>query len=84
MVVLVILFFLFCLMRFAFSVTSFLVIGRNSLGAVWRKVMIAPPSKQDLINVVLQWYPELEYLALKLIGLLNFSCSVNNLCSLSQ
>ncbi|XP_057771067.1 midasin isoform X2 [Salvia miltiorrhiza] len=41
--------------------------GRNSLGAVWRKIMIAPPSKQDLMNIVLQWYPELEYLALKLI-----------------
>ncbi|KAH6793247.1 hypothetical protein C2S52_003724 [Perilla frutescens var. hirtella] len=41
--------------------------GRNSLGAVWRKIMIAPASKQDLINIVLQWYPELEHLALKLI-----------------
>ncbi|KAG6397962.1 hypothetical protein SASPL_139412 [Salvia splendens] len=41
--------------------------GRNSLGAVWRKIMIAPPSKQDLIQIILQWYPELEYLALNLI-----------------
>lgn len=37
--------------------------------------MITPPNRQDLINIVLQWYPELEYLAPKLIGLLNFSCS---------
>ncbi|KAL1551716.1 midasin-like isoform X1 [Salvia divinorum] len=41
--------------------------GRNLLGAVWRKIMIAPPSKQDLMHIILQWYPELEYLALKLI-----------------
>ena len=37
--------------------------------------MITPPSKQDLIQIILQWYPELEYLALKLIGLLNVSYS---------
>ncbi|CAA0814598.1 Unknown protein, partial [Striga hermonthica] len=41
--------------------------GRNSLGAVWRKVMIGPPSKQDLKHIVLEWYPELEYLAQNLI-----------------
>lgn len=52
-----------------------MVIGRNSLGAVWRKIMITPPNRQDLIDIVLQWYPELEYLAPKLIGLLNFCCS---------
>ncbi|KAL8046294.1 hypothetical protein ABFX02_08G168300 [Erythranthe guttata] len=40
--------------------------GRNSLGAVWRKVMIGPPSKQDLIQIVLKWYPDLEDLAQKL------------------
>ncbi|KAK6125035.1 hypothetical protein DH2020_041213 [Rehmannia glutinosa] len=41
--------------------------GRNSLGAVWRKVMISPPSNQDLLHIVLEWYPELEYLAQNLI-----------------
>ncbi|KAL2243207.1 UNVERIFIED_CONTAM: Midasin, partial [Sesamum indicum] len=41
--------------------------GRNSLGAVWRKIMIGPPSNQDLLNIVLEWYPELESLAQKLI-----------------
>ncbi|KAL6547365.1 hypothetical protein OROMI_023086 [Orobanche minor] len=44
--------------------------GRNSLGslgAIWRKVMIGPPSKEDLLNIVLAWYPELKPLAKKLI-----------------
>ncbi|KAL0341854.1 UNVERIFIED_CONTAM: Midasin, partial [Sesamum calycinum] len=42
--------------------------GRNSLGAVWRKIMIGPPSNQDLLNIVLEWYPELESLVQKLIA----------------
>lgn len=48
-----------------------LVIGRNSLVPLWRKVMIDLPSNQDLINVVLAWYPGFELLATKLIGLPN-------------
>lgn len=55
-----------------------LVTGRNSLVAVWRKVMIDPPSKQDLLDVILEWYPELEPLALKLIGLQNISDLYNS------
>ncbi|KAI3455601.1 hypothetical protein Pfo_012264 [Paulownia fortunei] len=47
--------------------TSRFTEGRNSLGAVWRKIMIGPPSDQDLLHIVLEWYPELEYLAQKLI-----------------
>ncbi|KAK4427378.1 Midasin [Sesamum alatum] len=47
--------------------TSRFTEGRNSLGAVWRKVMVGPPSNQDLLNIVLEWYPELESLAQKLI-----------------
>ncbi|KAL0415065.1 UNVERIFIED_CONTAM: Midasin, partial [Sesamum latifolium] len=47
--------------------TSRFTEGRNSLGAVWRKIMIGPPSNQDLLNIVLEWYPELESLVQKLI-----------------
>ncbi|KAL0354509.1 UNVERIFIED_CONTAM: Midasin [Sesamum radiatum] len=54
--------------------------GRNSLGAVWRKIMIGPPSNQDLLNIVLEWYPELESLAQKLIEtFLNLSKRVASL-----
>ncbi|GFQ03814.1 midasin [Phtheirospermum japonicum] len=47
--------------------TSRFTEGRNSLGAVWRKVMIGPPSNHDLLHIVLEWYPELEYLAANLL-----------------
>ncbi|KAL8480046.1 hypothetical protein ACS0TY_026830 [Phlomoides rotata] len=47
--------------------TSRFTEGRNSLGAVWRKIMIAPPRNQDLLSIVLKWYPELVHLAPKLI-----------------
>ncbi|KAL3632042.1 hypothetical protein CASFOL_025026 [Castilleja foliolosa] len=43
--------------------TSRFTEGRNSLGAVWRKVMIGQPSNQDLLHIVLERYPALKYLA---------------------
>ncbi|CAN4116387.1 unnamed protein product [Withania somnifera] len=42
--------------------------GKSSVSALWRRVMIAPPSHQDLLKIVNKWYPELESLATKLIG----------------
>ncbi|KAJ0075983.1 hypothetical protein Patl1_33593 [Pistacia atlantica] len=42
--------------------------GGNSLGNVWRRVMIMPPSNDDLQNIVKAWYPNLESLADRLIG----------------
>ncbi|KAI3727341.1 hypothetical protein L1987_67154 [Smallanthus sonchifolius] len=47
----------------AFTVTA----ARNSLGASWRRVMVGPPSSNDLITVVKAWYPDLESLCGKLI-----------------
>lgn len=71
-----------CYDTFAF-LFLLLVIGRNSLGAVWRKIMIAPPRNQDLLNIVLKWYPELMHLAQKLIGWLilkTMLCSLGHYC----
>uniref|UniRef100_F6HXY6 Midasin n=2 Tax=Vitis vinifera TaxID=29760 RepID=F6HXY6_VITVI len=40
----------------------------NSLGVLWRRVMIGHPSNEDLQSIVKAWYPELEPVAGKLIG----------------
>lgn len=42
--------------------------GGNSLGVLWRRVMIGHPSNEDLQSIVKAWYPELEPVAGKLIG----------------
>ncbi|KAH0684815.1 hypothetical protein KY290_022192 [Solanum tuberosum] len=42
--------------------------GKSSVSALWRRVMIAPSSHQDLLKIVNKWYPELESLAAELIG----------------
>lgn len=47
----------------------FNVSGRNSLSTLWRRVMIRPSSNDDLLSIVNAWYPDLEPLADKLIGL---------------
>lgn len=44
------------------------MVGGNSLGNVWRRVMIMPPSNDDLQNIVKAWYPTLESLADRLVG----------------
>ncbi|KAI3759776.1 hypothetical protein L6452_07827 [Arctium lappa] len=41
--------------------------ARNSLGALWRRVMVGPPSSSDLQSIVKAWYPDLESLCGKLI-----------------
>ncbi|KAK4348719.1 hypothetical protein RND71_031474 [Anisodus tanguticus] len=41
---------------------------KSSVSALWRRVMIAPSSHQDLLKIVNKWYPELESLAAELIG----------------
>ncbi|CAK9179917.1 unnamed protein product [Ilex paraguariensis] len=41
--------------------------GRDILGALWRRVMVGPPSNQDLLSIVKAWYPDLEPLAGKLV-----------------
>ncbi|KAL5755634.1 hypothetical protein ACOSQ2_020380 [Xanthoceras sorbifolium] len=41
--------------------------GGNSLGTLWRRVMIMPPTSEDLWNIVKTWYPNLEFLADRLI-----------------
>ncbi|KAL3824480.1 hypothetical protein ACJIZ3_020509 [Penstemon smallii] len=41
--------------------------GRSSLGGVWRKIMIGTPSNEDMLNIVLEWYPKLKSLAEKII-----------------
>lgn len=51
-----------------FKLLFVLVVGGNSLGNVWRRVMIMPPSNDDLQNIVKAWYPNLESLADRLIG----------------
>ncbi|XP_071712181.1 midasin isoform X2 [Rutidosis leptorrhynchoides] len=47
----------------AFTVTA----ARNSLGALWRRVMVGPPSSDDLSSIVKAWYPDLESICEKLI-----------------
>lgn len=47
-------------------------VGGNSLGNLWRRVMIMPPSNDDLQNIVKSWYPNLESLTERLIG--GFRC----------
>ncbi|XP_017978548.1 PREDICTED: midasin [Theobroma cacao] len=42
-------------------------IGANLNGVLWRKVMIEPPSSQDLQKIVRAWYPSLEPLVEKLL-----------------
>ncbi|KAK9066170.1 hypothetical protein SSX86_013491 [Deinandra increscens subsp. villosa] len=39
----------------------------SSLGALWRRVMVGPPSSNDLLSIVKAWYPDLESLCGKLI-----------------
>ncbi|KAD4889375.1 hypothetical protein E3N88_21448 [Mikania micrantha] len=46
---------------------STLTTARNSLGALWRRVMVGPPSTNDFLSIVKAWYPELESLCGKLI-----------------
>ncbi|KAL6993116.1 hypothetical protein U1Q18_011234 [Sarracenia purpurea var. burkii] len=41
--------------------------GRTALGALWRRVMIKPPNKEDLICILKARYPDLDPLAEKLI-----------------
>ncbi|XP_073036075.1 midasin-like isoform X3 [Primulina eburnea] len=41
--------------------------GKNLLGAVWRKVMIGSPNDDDILNIVLEWFPERDSLAKKVI-----------------
>ncbi|KAK8664402.1 hypothetical protein V6N13_084194 [Hibiscus sabdariffa] len=41
--------------------------GGSLNGVLWRKVMIEPPSNQDLTKIVTAWYPNLESLAEKLV-----------------
>ncbi|XP_052182550.1 midasin isoform X2 [Diospyros lotus] len=68
--------------------------GRSSLSALWRRVMIRPPSDEDLMSIVKAWYPNLEPLSEKLIetyGRVNQlarfqfgnSASSNSLCRFS-
>ncbi|GAB4842594.1 hypothetical protein Ancab_012570 [Ancistrocladus abbreviatus] len=55
--------------------------GRNSLSALWRRVMVRSPSSRDLIDVVTAWYPDLEPIAEKVsatfesVNQLSRSCS---------
>ncbi|WJZ81184.1 hypothetical protein VitviT2T_001038 [Vitis vinifera] len=49
------------------SLGGFQIEGRNSVGVLWRRVMIGQPSNEDLQSIVKAWYPELEPLAGKLI-----------------
>lgn len=47
--------------------------GRCSLSVLWRRVMIMPPDNEDLQNILKVWYPNLELLVDKLIGIyMNF------------
>ncbi|KAK3220425.1 hypothetical protein Dsin_014395 [Dipteronia sinensis] len=41
--------------------------GGNSLGTLWRRVMIMAPTSEDLRNIVKTWYSNLEFLADRLI-----------------
>ncbi|XP_031091675.1 midasin [Ipomoea triloba] len=41
--------------------------GNNSVSAFWRRIMVGPPSEDDLLNIVNAWYPKLNTLAGKLI-----------------
>lgn len=40
----------------------------GKLGAFWRKVIIMPPSNEDLLDIIKAWYPNLEPISEKLIG----------------
>ncbi|KAG7997478.1 hypothetical protein I3843_01G213100 [Carya illinoinensis] len=39
----------------------------GKLGAFWRKVIIMPPSNEDLLDIIKAWYPNLEPISEKLI-----------------
>ncbi|GAV80132.1 AAA_5 domain-containing protein [Cephalotus follicularis] len=41
--------------------------GGKMLNVLWRKVMIGPPSNEDLLDIVKAWYPDLEPLAGRLV-----------------
>ncbi|KAK4269128.1 hypothetical protein QN277_022325 [Acacia crassicarpa] len=41
--------------------------GRGSPSVLWRSVMVRPPEKEDLKNIVLIWYPKLDLLVDRLI-----------------
>lgn len=51
------------------SVIEFLsLVTGEKLGGFWRKVVIMPPSNEDLLDIVKAWYPNLEPISEKLIG----------------
>ncbi|RVW28393.1 Midasin [Vitis vinifera] len=54
---------------------------RNSVGVLWRRVMIGQPSNEDLQSIVKAWYPELEPLAGKLIGAKPLRGLTTSLCT---
>ncbi|XP_028795363.1 midasin [Neltuma alba] len=41
--------------------------GRGSLSVLWRRVMVRPPEKEDLKDIIIVWYPMLELLVDRLI-----------------
>lgn len=60
-----------------FSLTlslSNMAAGGSTIGMLWRKVMIGPPSNEDLHSIVKIQYPTLESIASKLVGEFEFSC----------
>ncbi|KAL5697769.1 hypothetical protein ACHQM5_028886 [Ranunculus cassubicifolius] len=45
------------------TVSTFNPDGKNSLGVLWRSVMISPAADEGLLNIIKEWYPELEAMA---------------------
>lgn len=67
------LYFSIILFIFKYEVKAeFIVLeGRGSLSVLWRRVMIRPPDNEDLQNILIAWYPNLEPLVDKLTGILH-------------
>lgn len=46
------------------------VSGKGSFSRLWRKVMLGAPNNENLARIMHAWYPSLDSVSIKLIGML--------------
>ncbi|KAJ3690228.1 hypothetical protein LUZ61_019392 [Rhynchospora tenuis] len=63
---------------FATVTTSGTDIEGRRFNALWRQVMVRPPSKEDMLQIVNTWYPSLEPISSKLLDIF---ARINNMMS---
>ncbi|KAJ4774203.1 Midasin [Rhynchospora pubera] len=63
---------------FATVATSGTDIEGRRFSALWRQVMVRPPSKEDMLQIVNTWYPSLEPISSKLLDIF---ARINNMTS---